>query len=75
MDDGYKTAKFESDYARGTFLRITKTMDGDVIISIHGDGEFRITTSGGQLRGEKLVEVVGLLHKVIDALKDTGVEE
>jgi hypothetical protein len=27
MDDGYKTAKFENDHSRGTFLKITRTME------------------------------------------------
>jgi hypothetical protein len=69
-DGGYKTAKFESDYTRGTFLRLTRTADGDIVISIHGDGECRIATSGGKLHGEKMVEVVGLFSMIIDALNN-----
>jgi hypothetical protein len=45
-------------------------MDGDIVISINGDGECRIATSGGKLRGEQMVEVVGLFSRVIDALND-----
>jgi hypothetical protein len=45
-------------------------MDGDIVISIHGDGECRIATSGGKLHGEKMVEVVGLFSSIIDTLNN-----
>jgi hypothetical protein len=64
--DDYRIAKFESDYARETFLTISRTADGDIIISIFGDGECRITTSGGQLRGEKLIKIISLFSEIID---------
>jgi hypothetical protein len=70
MGNDYKTVKFESDYDRGTFLRLTQTADGDIIISIFGDGECRITTSGGQLRGEKLLKIVKSFSDIIDTLDD-----
>ena len=66
FDDGAKTCKIVSDYDPDTSIRLASTMDGDIIVSIYGDGEFRIATSGGRIHGDKLVEVVGLFSKIID---------
>jgi hypothetical protein len=74
IKDTTKTARFESDYSPGTFLRVTQTMDSDIIISIFGDGEFRISTSGGKLHEHKLVNVVRLFSKIIDTLNDSEEE-
>lgn len=63
-----KHARFESDYAPGTFLRITQTEDGDIALRISGDSEFRIATSGGRLHGEELVQVCGHFSAIIDVL-------
>jgi hypothetical protein len=67
---GYKTAKLSSDYDPDTFLMLTRTMDGDIVLSIYGKGEFRIATSGGNLHGNKLIEITGLFSKIIDAIND-----
>jgi hypothetical protein len=70
FDDGTKIARFESDYGPGTWLALSRTMDGDIIISIFGNDECRIAASGGQLRGEKLVKVTGLFSQIIDELNE-----
>jgi hypothetical protein len=66
FDDGVKTCEIMSDYDPDTFLRLTRTNDGDIVVTIFGDGEFRIATSGGRLHEYKLVKVVGLFSKIID---------
>lgn len=68
-----KQVKIDSDYAPGTSLRITQTDDGDIVLRIHGDGEMRIATSGGQFHGKQLVTVMKLFSAIIDAAnKNTG---
>jgi hypothetical protein len=66
----YKTARLNSDYDPDTFLMLTRTMDGDIVLSVYGKGEFRIATSGGSLHGNKLVKITGLFSKIIDAIND-----
>lgn len=65
-----KQAKFESDYAPESVLTLTQSVDGDIIISIHGEGECRIATDGGKLRGNTLVEVTKRFSEIIDFLND-----
>ena len=68
--DKPKIAKFRSDYDPDTILTIVMTDDADVVIDIHGKGECRIATSGGQLYGERLVRVVKAFREIIEALGD-----
>lgn len=63
-----RTAKFESDYAPGTLLRIVQTDDGDIVLKIRGDGEMRIATSGGKLHGKRLAACIDGFRQVIEAL-------
>lgn len=49
--------KIRSDYDPNTILTITRSPDGDVVLDIHGDGEFRIATDGGQFHGDTLVGI------------------
>jgi hypothetical protein len=65
-----KIVKTKSDYDQDTILTLIQNDDSDIIIDIHGAGEFRIATSGGLLRGEKLVNVVKLFSEIIDTLKE-----
>lgn len=64
-----KSVTFESDYAPGPTLQIVQTDDGDIILKVRGSGEMRIATSGGKLRGRKLVECVEGFSKIITALE------
>ena len=68
--DKPKIAKFRSDYDPGTILTISMTDDADVVIDIHGNGECRITTSGGQLLGERGAKVIKAFREIIEALGD-----
>lgn len=63
-----KQVRFESDYSPGCYLVITQSVDGDIIVSIRGDGECRIATDGGKLHGETLVLVVQKFSEIIDLL-------
>lgn len=63
-----KQARFESDYAPGCYLIITQSPDGDIVIKVSGDGECRIATDGGRLRGDKLVQVTKKFSQIIDLL-------
>ena len=63
-----KHTRFESDYAPGTFLHITRLDDGDIVLKISGSGEMRIAMSGGKLHGERLVKCVEGFETAIDAL-------
>lgn len=63
-----KRAVFESDYAPGTTLFIMQTDDGDIIVKTRGEGEMRITTHGGKLHGQNLVDCVSGFAKAIDAI-------
>lgn len=69
-----KSVMFESDYAPGTVLQIVQTDDGDIVLKIRGDGEMRITTSGGKLCGKRLVECIEGFSKIITALERDGQE-
>lgn len=62
--------KIRSDYDPNTILTITTTDDGDVILHIHGDGEMRIATSGGQFHGNRLVAITDAFKKVIRLTKE-----
>jgi hypothetical protein len=65
-----KTAKLESDYSPGTFVRVSQTDDYDVVISITGkkDEEFRIATSGTHYHGENSVRFFHLCCELIDVM-------
>jgi hypothetical protein len=70
-----KTAKLESDYSPGTFMRVSQTDDSDVVISITGekDGEFRIATNGTHYHGKNSVRFFHLYSELIDIMN--GMEE
>ena len=63
-----KQCKYTSDYSPTTNLRIIQNVDGDIILKIHGNGEFRIATNGGHLHGEDLVRVTQCFSEIIDIL-------
>lgn len=63
-----KRASFISDYSPGTRLNLIQTEDGDICINIYGEGECRIATCGGHLRGERLVKIVQKFSEIIDLL-------
>ena len=63
-----KKARFESDYSPGCVLNMIQSDDGDIIINIHGDGECRIATDGGKLKGKNLVQIVQKFSEIIDLL-------
>lgn len=69
-----KTTLFESDYAPGTTLQIVQTDDGDIVLKIRGNGEMRIATSGGKLRGRRLAECMEGFSKIITAMEKDGQE-
>lgn len=71
-DYGPVSVKIPSDYDPNTFLRLTRTDDGDIIFNIIGKGEMRIATSGGYLHGLDLVAVVQALGIVIDTYKQVS---
>lgn len=50
-------------------LRIIQTDDGDIVLKVIGDGEFRIATSGGRLHGEELVSVITSFATILDTYK------
>ena len=66
---GPVSVKIPSDYDPNTFLRLTQTDDGDIILKVVGNGEMRIATSGGYLHGMDLVAVIQALGTVIDTYK------
>lgn len=68
-DVGPVSVKIPSDYDPNTFLRLTQTEDGDVILKIIGNGEMRIATSGGMLHGLELVAVVNAFKAIIDTYR------
>lgn len=61
--------RFESDYAPGTSLTITRTDDGDIILHIRGEGEMRIATNGGKLHGAPLVLCCNGFDAVMRAIR------
>lgn len=76
-DLGPISVKIPSDYDPNTLLRLTRTDDGDIIFKIVGNGEMRIATSGGMLRGLDLVAVTSAFSKILDIYKnkDDGSEK
>jgi len=62
------TARYESDSHSGTSLSITQNDNGDIICTIAGDGEFRISASGGKLTGVRLRNVQSLFAEIINEL-------
>jgi len=76
-----KNAKFRSDYDPDCILTLIKNDDGDIIVALNklaqpnGEGEFRITTSGGQLlfkdNGAKIIRLFG---ELIDELNNANEE-
>lgn len=69
-----KHARFESDYAPGTYLTMVQTDDGDIVLKIRGDGVMRIATSGGKLHGKRLTQCIDGFRAALDALAtDTNV--
>ena len=62
-----KVAKIKSDYSLSK-LSLIQTDDGDIIVNIYDRGEFRITTSGGRLHGQHLVDVVNKFSELINLL-------
>lgn len=63
-----KSAVIKSDYSEA-MLRIIQTDDGDIVLKVIGDGEFRIATSGGRLHGEELVSVITSFATILDTYK------
>jgi hypothetical protein len=59
-----KVAIYKSDYSDAR-LKIVKTDDGDIVLKIIGDGEFRIATDGGLLHGEDLVQTTEAFTKIL----------
>ena len=59
-----KTAIYKSDYS-DAILKIVQTDDGDIVLKIIGDGEFRIATDGGRLHGEDLVQTIEAFKKIL----------
>ena len=68
-----KIAKIASDYCPATSLCIVQTDDGDIGIRIFGNGEFRIATSGGRYRGQRLYNIVNKFSELIDLING-GIE-
>lgn len=64
-----KVARVRSDYSTSK-LNILQTDDGDIILQVYGQDEFRIATSGGQFHGEKLVKIVDKFSELIDLLNE-----
>ena len=64
-----KKVSMESDYSTAK-LNILQSDDGDIIIDIYGDGEFRIATDGGRLHGNKLVQITKKFSEIIDLLNN-----
>lgn len=58
----------KSDYSPDTFLKLVSTEDGDAIFKVCGKGEMRISTSGGQFHGKKLIAVLAAFRSLMDAL-------
>lgn len=67
-----KYARFESDYAPGTYLTMVQTDDGDIVLKIRGNGEMRIATSGGKLHGKRLAQCIDGFRAALDALAEGG---
>ena len=61
-------AKYRSDYGPDTILTIVRTDDGDIVLRIRGNEEFRIATSGGKLHGEDLNIVVEAFERIIQVM-------
>lgn len=61
-----RTASYVSDYCLNKKLNIIQTDDGDIILKLLGDGEFRIAMNGGHLHGEDLVKVISSFSEIID---------
>ena len=64
-----KMATFVSDYDPGVSLKIIRSDSGDFVLNIRGDGEMRIATDGGKLRGEALANVCEALNTLIETLE------
>ena len=60
-----RSVLIQSDYSDSK-LRIVQTDDGDIVLKVIGDGEFRIATNGGRLHGEDLVSVVTSFATILD---------
>ena len=65
-----KVAIYKSDYSDAK-MKIVKTDDGDVVVKIIGDGEFRIATSGGRLHGQDLVQTIESFSQILDIFEKT----
>jgi len=72
-------AKLRSDYDPDCVLTLIKTDDGDIILHINkqmqpdGTGEFRITTSGGQLLfKDNGAKIISLFSELIDEINSIG---
>jgi len=62
------TAKFVSDNCPDTALNITQHENGDTVLSITGNGEFRIKAEGGKLTGIRQRIVQSLFVQTISEL-------
>ena len=61
-------AKLGSDNSLTTALNITKYRNGDIVLKIIGDDEFRIKASGGNLTGIRLRKIKSLFSEIISEL-------
>ena len=60
--------KFTSDYDPNTFLQLTRTEDGDIILRTHGNGELRFSASGGKLHGQELNNVLNAFGVIMNTI-------
>jgi hypothetical protein len=67
-----KQVKIQSDYGINTYLIITKTDDGDVVLKIIGNEEMRIATSGSRFEYNTLWDILKALNQVIEAVDKEG---
>ena len=58
------TAKYESDSSQ-TNLSITEFSNGDIVLTIDGNDEFRISSTGGKLTGVRLCKIKSLFAELI----------
>jgi hypothetical protein len=63
-----RSVLIQSDYSDSK-LRIVQTDDGDIVLKVIGDGEFRIATNGGRLHGDDMVSVVTSFATILDTYK------
>ena len=63
-----KTVNIQSDYDPSTTLTITRQHDGDIVVGIKGDGEFRIAMNGSLLQGQQKTKVLKAFGDIIEII-------